>query len=124
MSFVTSSTDALLPPKLPGGELQAETSGTVTFTVGPWTGFNEGDTVQLLGGFGNQILGSTVVIASKSFLSGSAKVDTVNVPVVAATLRELGVGACAVRARWIHKNGEAFGSKLSPETTIQIRSVG
>ena len=33
MSFVTSSTDALLPPKLPGGELQAETSGTVTFTV-------------------------------------------------------------------------------------------
>lgn len=120
MSLFTSPADALPPPTLQGGELPANATGTVIFTVGPWAGFNDGDTVQVLGGFGSQILGSTVVAARKSFLGGFSKVDTVDVPVPADTPRALGTGSLGVKARWIPKNGVAFGDKFSAETTVQI----
>jgi len=120
MGLFDTPTDALPPPVLQGGELAANATGTTSFNVGPWVGFNEGDTVQILGGFGNQILGSAVVPSGKSFVGSSAKVDTVNVPVLVATLRTIGTGSCVVSARWVHKNGEAFGSKSSAESTVRI----
>lgn len=120
MSYFTSSGDTLPSPTLPNSELATDNAGSAVFTVGPWSGFNEGDTVQILGGFGNQVLGSAVVTAHKSFLGGSAKVESVDVPVPAADLRALGTGFHAVKARWVHKNGEAFGSKLSAESSVRI----
>lgn len=63
----------------------------------------------------------TVVAARKRFLGSLSKVESVDVPVPASTLRALGTGSRAVKARWVPKNGEAFGVKLSAEATVQIR---
>lgn len=123
MSFFNSSTNTLPPPSLEGGEVSATATGTVAFSVGPWTGFNEGDTVQLLGGFGDQVLATTVVTAAKSYFGGASKVETVEIPAPVASLRALGAGSRNVKARWVHKNGAAFGNSVSAESTVQIRGA-
>lgn len=119
MSYFDASREALPAPTLPNGTLAADTADIVTFTVGPWPGFDEGDTVQILSGFDSQVLGSVVITARKSFLGDSTKVNSVNVPVRAAALRALGTGLRYVKARWV-QNGGGFGNRLSAESTVQI----
>jgi hypothetical protein len=76
--------------------------------------------VQILGGFGNEVLGSAVVTARKALLGGSTKVNSVDVPVLAEKLRRLGTGPRYVKARWV-QNGGGLGDKVSAEATVQIR---
>ncbi|MDQ0011476.1 hypothetical protein J2T07_003686 [Luteibacter jiangsuensis] len=120
MSFLTSL-DSLPAPIIPDGATP-DTSGNISVHVGPWQGFNDGDSVQILGGFGDQVLGSTKVVVRKSFFGGTAKVESVDIDVSGVTLGNLGNSGLTIKARWIHKDGEAFGSKVSAE--LEVPSPG